>query len=122
MKDRKKKYKHSISKSKSRQDPLLIRMCIYNRTYGAWCSVKAYIIYTHITFLSNRTDVKHLAASLNVRVVTANHLALTREVGLRQIVEVQILRNEKFFLNIHTLLRNKFKNFYFINFFLLKNE
>lgn len=44
------------------------------------------------TFLANGADVEHLAASLRVRVVSTDDFALAWEVGLRQVVEVQVLK------------------------------
>lgn len=64
-----------------------------------------------ITFLSDCTHVKHLATSLDVRVVSANHLALTRKIGLWQVVEVQILRNTH--MNISVLSDQSFHEFSF---------
>jgi len=49
----------------------------------------------HNTFLADGADVKHLTARLDVRVISTDHLSLTREIRLRQVVEVQILENQK---------------------------
>lgn len=48
------------------------------------------------TFLAYGADVKHLAASFDVRIISTNHLPFTREIRFRQVIEVQILeKNQK---------------------------
>jgi len=49
------------------------------------------IRHKRLTFLSDGADMKHLAACFDVRVITANHLALACKVCIGQIVEVQVL-------------------------------
>lgn len=62
------------------------------------------------TFLTDGADVKHLTARFDVRVVSTNHLSLTREIRFRQVVEVQILENQKSVdIVVKKFSREKFK-------------
>lgn len=47
------------------------------------------------TFLSNSTNVKHLATGLDVGIITTNHLSLAREIRFWQVVKIQILQHSK---------------------------
>ena len=56
-------------------------------------SIQTEELYVHnLVFLTDGANVEHLTSSLNIRVISTNHLPLTRKIRFGQVVEVQIAR------------------------------
>lgn len=64
-------------------------------------AVKAKELDIHrLVLLPHRAYVEHLTGRLEVRVVAANHLAGTREIRFREVIEVQILKLKTVLLDL----------------------